>query len=213
MWPSLIKQKMWKCADLLICSLSWYRLTIFQLGIPLFCIPFTQYSLYSVFPHMVSPIPMRCIPILGIVSIQYSVSWYLLTWEFAPSRGIPIFDFPFTPRSSLALPVLPASISYCFTENDIIEIGTLKLHLLLWSLWFGVHIFYMSYLFQLWSSAYNWSHNQIESTCSFAIQASSVHLWPVSREMLKDGPIIQLPAVAYFYLPLPTNYQLLPAWN
>ena len=46
-----------------------------------------------------------------------------------------------------------------------------------------------------------------------ALSYSGLLCPPVSREMLKDGPIIQLPAIAYFYLPLPTNYQLLPAWN
>ena len=60
--------------------------------------------------------------------------------------------------------------------------------------------FYMSYLYQLWSSAYDWSRNQIKSTCSFLFRPRSTCV----KRNVKDGPIIQLPAIAYFYLPLPS---------
>ena len=40
MWPALIKYKMWKCADLVICFVSCYPHNVYQLGIPLFWYPF-----------------------------------------------------------------------------------------------------------------------------------------------------------------------------
>ena len=89
MWPCLRKNKMWTYTDLRIYSLNG--------------ISFNYKSTYLVYiPFLVTPYfwPPQRIPQSSLVS------WYHLTWEFAPSRGIPIFPFP------LALSVLPERSSY-----------------------------------------------------------------------------------------------------